>query len=158
MIESCWLRREQLIGNHAKACKHFVEYYLGRRWTAADGLPEKDVKEAESRLGVALPLALRTFYLSVGAVSGLCSIHNKIFSPKDLAFEEGYLLFMDENQSVVSWGIKQGDLERSDPGVWQRNNSSEDWYSEEKSFLDLLTSMFDWYKQIGVWASSNEKS
>ena len=30
------------------------------------------------------------------------SIHNNIFPPKDLAFEDGYLMFMDENQSVVS--------------------------------------------------------
>ncbi len=140
------------MSDRAKACKHFVEHYLGRPWTAADGLPEKEVKKAESRLGFPLPAALRTFYLSVGAVNDLCSIHNTIFAPKDLAFEEGYLMFMDENQSVVSWGIKKKDLKRSDPEVWQRNNSSEDWYSEEKSFLELLTSMFDWYKQLGVYA------
>jgi hypothetical protein len=40
----------------------------------------------------------------------LCSIHNNVFSPKDLDFEDGYLMFMDENQSVVSWGIKKKDL------------------------------------------------
>jgi hypothetical protein len=145
------------MSNHAKTCKGFVEHYLGRPWTSADGLSEKDVKKAESRLGVTLPAALRTFYLSVGAVSELCCIHNTIFPPNDLSFEEGYLMFMDENQSVVSWGIKKKDLKMSDPEAWQRNNSSEDWYSEEKSFLELLTSMFEWYKQLGVWAPSNEK-
>lgn len=145
------------MGDHVKACKYFVERYLGRPWTAADGLPEKVVKKAEARLGAPLPAALRTFYISVGAVGDLCSIHNTISPPNDLAFEEGYLMFMDENQSVVSWGIKKKDLKKSDPAVWQRNNSSEDWYSEEKSFLELLTSMFDWYEQQGVWTSSSEK-
>lgn len=142
---------------HAKSCKGFVEHYLGRPWTPADGFLEKDVKRAESRLGVPLPSALRTFYVCVGAVGDLCSIHNTIFPPKDLIFEDGYLIFMDENQSVVSWGIKKKDLRKSDPEVWQRNNSSADWYSEEKSLLELLTSMFDWYKQLGVWGRSDEK-
>ena len=58
---------------------------------------------------------------------------------------------MDENQSVVSWGIKKKDLRKTDPETWQRNNSSEDWYAEEKTFTELVTSMFDWYQGLGVW-------
>lgn len=55
--------------DHARTCKGFVEHYLGRSWTSDDGLPESETLKAESRLGVNLPDALRTFYLSVGAVS-----------------------------------------------------------------------------------------
>ena len=89
--------------------------------------------------------------MSAGAVRDLCSIHNVILHPKGLNFEEGYLIFMEENQGVVSWGIKKKDLKKTNPTTWQRNNTSEDWYSEEKSFIELLTSMFDWYKGLGVW-------
>lgn len=138
------------MSKYAKVCEGFVHNYLGRPWVAGDGLPEKDVKKAESRLGIKLPTAVRTFYLSVGRVADLCSIHNYILPPKDLEFEDGYLIFMDENQSVVSWGIKKKDLKKADPEVWQRNNSSDEWYSEKKTFTELLTSMFDWYKQLGV--------
>jgi len=138
-----------------KVCRGFVERYLKRPWTEADGLSEKDLKKAEVRLGIKLPAALREFYLSVGAVRDLRSIHNIIFPPRDLVFEEGYLMFMDENQSVVSWGIKKKDLKKADPETWQRNNSSEEWYSEEKSFTELLTSMFDWYKGLGVWKNDD---
>jgi len=134
-----------------KACKGFVVRYLGRAWSASDGLPEKEVKKAEARLGVPLPKSLRSFYLSVGAVADLCSIHNVIFRPKDLEIEDDYLLFMDENQSVVTWGIKRVDLKKTDPEVWQRNNSSEPWYAETKGVIELLASMFDWYKELGVW-------
>lgn len=87
----------------------------------------------------------------MGKVADLCSIHNNVFHPKDLVFEDGYLMFMDENQSVVSWGIKKKDLKKADPEVWQRNNSSDAWYSEKKSFIELLTSMFDWYKGLDIW-------
>lgn len=145
------------MNNHVETCRGFVEGYLGRPWEPSDGLPETDVRNAESRLGITLPAALRTFYLCTGAVSELCTIHNTILPPEELAFEEGYLMVMDENQSVVSWGIKQQDLETPDPEVWQRNNSYDEWYSEEKSFLELLTSMFDWYKQLGVWSPPDEE-
>src|SRR5688572_31484741 len=128
------------MSKRTKGCKEFVSRYLGRPWTAADGLLEKEIKKVETRLGIKLPSALRDFYLSVGAVSDLCSIHNVIFHPKDLVFEDGYLMFMDENQSVVSWGIKKKDLKKADPETWQRNNSTEEWYSEKKSFTELLTS------------------
>ena len=136
---------------HTKTCRGFVTRYLGREWTRADGLKGKDVEKAEARLGIRLPAALKDFYLSVGAVPDLCSIHNIVFHPRDLIIEEGYLLFMDEYQSVVSWGIKRKDLSKADPAAWQRNNSAEKWYSERKSFTQLLISMFDWYQELGVW-------
>ena len=50
---------------------------------------------------------MRDFYLCVGAVDDLCSIHNVILPPEDLDFDGGYLMFMDESQSMVSWGIKR---------------------------------------------------
>ena len=131
--------------------KAFVQRYLGREWRAVDGLSEKVVEKAEARLGMKLPSSLKCFYLAVGAVPELCSIHNVIFAPNDLDIEEGYLIFMDENQSVVSWGIKKGDLRKADPIIWQRNNTSDEWYTEEKSLAGLLASMFDWYQSLGVW-------
>ena len=94
---------------------------------------------------------MRSFYFSLGNVADFCSIHNFIFHPKDMVFEEGHLMFMDENQSVVSWGIKKQDLDKFDPKVWQRNNGVERWYSERKTVSELLVSMFDWYQKLGVW-------
>ena len=141
------------MSKRTKACREFVDRYLGRAWTEADGLAEKEIKKAEGRLGVKLPSSLRDFYLTV---ADLCSIHNVIFSPKDLDFEDGYLLFMDENQSVVTWGIKKKDLGKADSEAWQHNNSSEVWYPEKKTVLGLLISMFDWYKELGDWKPRNQ--
>src|SRR6516162_3465864 len=114
----------------SKVFRGFAAIYLKREWSTADGLPEKAITAAEKRLGIKFPAAMKSFYLSLGKAQDFCSIHNFIFHPKDVSFEEGYLIFMDENQSVVSWGIKKPDLDKPDPNIWQRNNSAEKWYSE----------------------------
>jgi hypothetical protein len=129
----------------------FTSKYLQRKWAATDGLSKKIIADAESRLEIKFPPAMKGFYLSLGNAADFCSIHNFISHPKDVVFDEGYLMFMDENQSVVSWGIKKRDLDKSDPKVWQRNNGAERWYSERKTFSELLISMFDWYQGLGVW-------
>jgi hypothetical protein len=135
---------------HTETFKTFVQRYLGREWRAPDGLSRKIVDKAEARLGIRIPSSLKCFYLTLGAVPELCSIHNIIFGPEGLEVDEGYLIFMDENQSVVLWGIKKRDLKKSDPIIWQRNNTSDEWYSEEKTLAELLASMFDWYESLGV--------
>ena len=137
--------------DYSLVCETFVSRYLKRKRVAADGIPEREVRKAEAQLGVQLPTSLRSFYLAVGAVPQLCSIHNVVHAPKELIIEDGYLLFMEENQSVVSWGIKVNSLTKDNPRVWQRNNSSGVWYPEGKSVTALLRSMFDWYEQLGVW-------
>jgi hypothetical protein len=100
---------------------------------------------------------LKCFYLTAGAIQEICSIHNVIFGPEDLEVDEGFLIFMEENQSVVSWGIRKRDLKKSDPVIWQRNNASAEWYSEEKTLAGLLESMFDWYESLGVWKRTAAK-
>lgn len=131
----------------------FAQRYLRRPIRAADGVQAGVVKRAEDRVGRKLPLAVRKYYECLGSVGELNRAHNVVFAPDQLAIEGGYLMFMDENQCVVSWGIRLEDLEADDPEVWQRNNTPpEAWYSEEKSFTELMTSMFDWYVEVGVLA------
>ena len=146
----------RFMGRHLNTCKSFVSKYLSRPWAIEDGVPKASVDSAATNLGILIPGALRDFYISVGAVEDLCSVHNHILRPEALGMEEGYLVFADENQSVVSWGISKADLRRSDPQIWQRNNNSEEWYAEEKSLLQFLTSMFDWYAELGVWKHQSD--
>jgi len=137
--------------SYPRTFKGFVRRYLGRAWQASDGLPEADVEQTQAQMGIKLPAALRSFYLTLGALPELCTIHNVILPPKDLRFQDDYLVFMDENQEVVSWGMKREDLQTADPIIWQRNNTSEEWYSEEKPLAELLASMFDFYQTLDVW-------
>ena len=78
-------------------------------------------------------------------------IHNEFCNIEDLTVEDDYLIFMHENQSVVSWGIPLSSLKEENPAVWQRNNKSRQWYPEGESFTAVMESMFAWYSKMGLW-------
>ena len=125
--------------------------YLGRSFTAEDGLPAAAVDEAQPRLGVRIPASLAYYYQRAGRCVALNVLHHRLYALSELVVEGGYLLFMDENQSVASWGLRTADCHEDDPTVWQRNNTPPHaWYSEEKPFTRFLTSMFDWYLDMGM--------
>jgi hypothetical protein len=132
--------------------QQLAERYLGRALNDSDGIPVAFVERAERSLGIVLPTALRQYYIGCGANDRFNRTHNSIRSLEYIAVEDGHLVFMDENQDVVSWGIRLQDIGAENPIVWQRNNTPPvKWYSEEKSWPELLTSMFEWYDEEGMW-------
>jgi hypothetical protein len=99
---------------------------------------------AEKRLGLALPPALRDYYLLAGAAAENRE-HNRLFAPEELVVEEDRLLFMEENQGVVTWGAALGRGPRADPVVWQRvNGDRPEWYSEELTFSAFIIASLAW--------------
>jgi len=140
------------IGAFASTFDALAVRYLGRHLSAADGVPPEELERHELRLGVRLPDALRAYMEMAGAVPEWNTIHNRFFSAEQLCFEDDFLIFMDENQGVVSWGIPRAELARADPPVWQRTNAlPPDWYSEDRAFTAFLGEMFAWYEQSGIW-------
>lgn len=120
-----------------------------------DGVDERDLIAAEERLGVRLPAALRVFYRAVGHAPDLARVHNRLLAPSEIAADGRHLVFMEENQSVVSWGFRLADLAKEDPVVWQRNNTPPvEWFSERKRFSRFMEAMFSWYAGMGVWTES----
>lgn len=132
--------------------QHLAERYLGRSLIGSDGVPVGIVERAEKSLGLVLPGAVRQYYISCGRNRRFNRMHNSIRPLRSIAVEDGHLVFMDENQGVVSWGIRLEDLAAENPMVWQRNNTPPvEWYSEEKTWPELLASMFEWYDEEGLW-------
>ena len=126
--------------------------FLNRPPMESDGLPEHVIEAAEARLGHRLPECLRRYYVVAGGCARLNSIHNDFVGPSDLEVDNGFLVFMHENQDVVSWGLRVSDASEQDPIVWQRiNTPTVEWYSEEKGFVAFLQEMFEWYEESGVW-------
>ena len=112
---------------------------LGREPRPEEGTPEERIREAETGLRVRLPAAMRQYYLAAGEADPVNRAHNIVFRPEDLRFEEGYLIFMEENQAVVHWGIARADLAHLDPTVWQRvNGAPPEWYSEDVTFSAFI--------------------
>ena len=141
--------------DHTASFNAFAKKYLDRSLCKNDSVSVKEISKAEKRLGKKLPLALREYYRVAGNAEDLNTIHNHLYSIDNLEVDGDYLVFMDENQSVVSWGIRIEDLGKENPTVWQRNNTPPvEWFSEEKSFVAFMESMLEWYCNAEIWDSA----
>jgi hypothetical protein len=142
---------------HMDPYDQLAERYLCRRLEQRDGCSVAEIERTEKRLGFSLPASLRDYYRRCGSNQRFNSTHNFVRPLHEIAVEDGFLVFMDENQNVVSWGMRVEDIPEVDPIVWQRNNTPpREWYSEEKTWPQFLESMFQWYSECGVWEQPNE--
>lgn len=111
-----------------------AERLLGRPLQDTDGLHSSDIKSQTDKTGFTLPLALADYYSVAGNLE-LNSAHNRLLSPNELHvdFEETTMVFMEENQSVRTWGIPLDDLKNDDPIVYQGQPDDGEWHSSECS-------------------------
>ncbi|QKG23367.1 SMI1/KNR4 family protein [Actinomadura verrucosospora] len=98
---------------------------LGRE----DGTPDGELAEAEERLGLRLPAAVREAYALFGRRPDLHSNLDTLLSPGELAVEHGALVFREENQGAARWGVLRDDLAAADPPVHVRQDLA-DKYAE----------------------------
>jgi hypothetical protein len=92
---------------------------------------------------------MHKYYLAAGEADRLSRAHNLLFRPEELRLEEDYLIFMEENQGVVHWGIAMPKLVHPDPTVWQRvNRDPAEWYSERMDSSTFITKDRAW--QAGI--------
>jgi hypothetical protein len=120
-----------------------ADYY--RPLNAKDGLAESEVTACERELGYALPQVLRDFYLAAGNLNEVNDAHHHLVCPSELAPDPSgrSLIFYDENQHVVSWGIDLRKIKESDPPVLQGiNPKPRTWGLEFSRLSDFLIMMF----------------
>jgi hypothetical protein len=123
---------------------------FGRSVVRADGVPELRIRTAEKRLGFPLPGAMRD-YLGLAGLARENREHDRLYRPEDLLVEDGFLVFMEENQEVVHWGIPLSHLSRANPAVWQRVNSEEpEWFSEQMAFSEFIVKNLAWQRGVGA--------
>jgi hypothetical protein len=117
---------------------------LGRQARLA-GVPITLITRAERRLNVRLPGTLRNFLLTVGRVHALTSAFNRLLPPKEWAVDHGKLVFWEENQAVVLWGIAAASNPPDDPAVYQGSNGDTvEWYVEHRHVSTFLAFMLHW--------------
>jgi hypothetical protein len=95
---------------------------LARPLVADDGLEEQVVMEAEDRLGVRLPDALREYYRLAGRFDQFNRAHNRLLKPEEWSIDNGKVVFHVENQAVVIWGVEATESPVADPPVFQAVN------------------------------------
>lgn len=108
------------------------------------GFAEAEMIALEEKLHSQLPTALKNYYLALGKVANLNYSHNRLLKPNEIYFaQDGYLVFYEENQAVVYWGIKQEDVKSNNPPVWGNYGTVEnpDWQIEANSTDNFLLLM-----------------
>jgi hypothetical protein len=133
----------------------FAERYRAAFESLGLPLRPKDALKPESleslKLeGFHLPLALREFYLVAGNEAVLNQSFNRLFAPENVFVESGRIVFMEENQGVVYWGIKPDGSEN--PVVEQGINIEGkpiEWHSENADCAEFLEAMLCWQASFG---------
>jgi hypothetical protein len=122
----------------------------------ADGLSEKQVSAGERRLGFTLPLLLRQFFLRAGKRGDLTRKYHRLLRPDEMRVTAKALVFFEESQQVVFWGIKLTDIGEADPPVWQANNHNKKrlvWYPDHDRLSDFFVTML--YRQFLDYSENN---
>jgi hypothetical protein len=83
-----------------------------------DGYAAEEIDQAEQRLGLRLPIALREWYSLAGRRDDITRRQYWLRRPSELTIRGDVLEFHRENQSVVNWGVRLTDFDQDDPPVF----------------------------------------
>jgi uncharacterized protein (TIGR02996 family) len=114
---------------------------LARPLTPSNGVPEKRVAQAEHRLGVRLPRALRDYYLLAGRCDRLNQANDRLLPPEDWELASGKIAFLVENQGVALAGVRADDPAGDDPPVfwgYLDEDDRPDWHRHQGRCSDFL--------------------
>jgi hypothetical protein len=115
------------------------------RVMANDGISDNTILLAEQRLGLKIPKALRSFYALVGNRKDITESYNRLLAVDKISVKDDILVFLEENQAVVIWGIRVNDLSLDDPAVFvAENNPKRIWKSTGDKLFIFLGSMLYW--------------
>ena len=116
----------------------------------ADKVPVAELDDAEQRLGVKLPRALRGYYQLYGR-NWVNGVQDCLRQPSELELRDGALVFFDENQGVCFWGIEAEYLSRDDPPVCNALNEALPlaWRAFEPQLSTFLLVMLFWHAVNG---------
>ncbi len=90
-----------------------------------------------------LPAVLRAFYEVADNSLEVLASHHRFVPAADLRHEDG-IIFCEENERVVLWGIETRYVDEIDPPVSQWNTTSEFWCDDCPSLSLFLLNMICW--------------
>ncbi|MFD7830939.1 SMI1/KNR4 family protein [Kitasatospora sp. NPDC059803] len=129
----------------ARALVEGFAAYWGEPLRPDDGFTDAELDAAEGRLGLRLPAALREAYRLFGRREDLTGNHNRLLAPEELFVLEGALVYQEENQACVHWGVLLADLDQDDPPTVGRldlaDKSAERWEPWEERFSTAAAAM-----------------
>ncbi|TIX90920.1 hypothetical protein [Rhizobium sp. P44RR-XXIV] len=124
-----------------------VPGWLDRELTSEDGLPLEVIRAAVTRMaarGFAVPPELLKLHLSLGACRELMDSFNRFTKPEEWKVQDGFLMFLEENQGVCQWLVDASER------VWMLVN--EERYPEELTLNDFLAVVVPYQLAQGGWS------
>jgi hypothetical protein len=122
---------------------------FGYPLTPGSRVPSGTLSILEQRLRVRIPPALRHFCLVAGRERRFNLCHNRLLAPKDWYLDKDKLVFMEENQAVVSWAVSVKG-KSADPAVFQAvNDDQATWVREHRKCTVFLTVMLHYQAVSG---------
>jgi len=108
------------------------------------------IDAASTRLGITVPTALRDFYLVAGRERRFNQVHNRFIAPKEWSIDRQRLVFLEENQAVVFWGVSLRTSANDDPSVSQGiNDEPIEWHLEHRRCSVFIAVMLHWQAVSG---------
>src|SRR5262249_12439060 len=124
---------------------------VGYQLAPEDGTPESDIRSADQRLGTVAPDAMREYYLVAGRERQFNTIYNRLRPPAEWCIDQSKLIFMEENQVVVVWGVRATAEPAADPPVCLgANNERIYWHKEHDRCSVFLKVMVLWQGVFGA--------
>lgn len=118
---------------------------LGYPLKEKHGIPRKEIAAAEKKLGICLPVALREYFLVAGRERRINRAYNRLCSLERLEHRRGKLVFLEENQGGVVWGLTVSRHQTDDPAVYQaladEEGPSNNWALEERKCSTFMVFM-----------------
>ncbi|HEY1194388.1 SMI1/KNR4 family protein [Flavobacterium sp.] len=109
------------------------------------GFSNEEMIALEKQLEVKLPVKFKEYYQELGKEENLNYVYNRLLKPDDeIEFsDDDFLVFYEENQNVVIWGIKKEDLVKDNPPVYGNYDTIEksDWEIETQTTEDFFLMM-----------------
>lgn len=144
-------------GERWNVLRQFIDHwYRPIGSTPSDGYSSEQLDAAQKSLGVKLPSALREFYKLAGKRQDVWSVQDELLAPDKLLRKDGNLIFYVENQNVVTWAVRESDLEQEDPPVFVVSNMVPDGMIMEsnslsKFFIQLAVYCLKWSPDNQFW-------
>jgi hypothetical protein len=115
-----------------------------------DRVQESEIKSAEARLNTRIPDALRVFYRAAGRATDFTQAHDQFLLPDAWSIEGEYLVFAEENQAVVLYGIRISKSPVTDPPVFMSTNATPfRWYKVCESVSEFISVYMLWHGTDG---------
>jgi hypothetical protein len=123
---------------------------LGRPLRPTDAVDPHAIAKAEQALDLAAPQALREFYLLAGNAHDFLTVYDQFLPPADWSVQEGKLVFVEENQDVVRYGVDCGLGAGDDPPVWiTTTGDATEWHRVCDSCSEFIAAMLVWQASFG---------